>query len=112
MTGGTSAAQLNVGQPFHQAMEHARAVFNSDSGDGFSAICDEARARPRLKLHGATYIRRRAPSRLKPSGPCWYERIGPIQAIHAAYDYLRRNPTLQRRYLPEPLLAEERKMFT
>jgi|GEM_PF-6628743 len=111
MTGGTSAAQLNVGQPFRQAMQHARTVFESDSEDGFTSICDDARAEQGLKLHSATYIRRRAPARLNPSGPRWYERIGLIRVFHARYDFWRRSPTLQRRYLPESLRSAERAMF-
>jgi hypothetical protein len=111
MTGGTSAAQLNIGQPFRQAMERARAVFESDWDDRFTEICHEARAQQGLKLHRATYIRRRAPARLNPLGPRWYERIGLIRAIHARYDFWRRSPTLQRRYLPESLQSAERAMF-
>ena len=111
MTGGTSASQLNVGQPFRQAMDRARTVFESDWEDGLMVIRDEAKAQPGLKLHSATYIRRRAPARLNPAGPRWYEKIGFVQSIYAAYDYLRRSPTLQRRYLPESLQSAERTMF-
>lgn len=111
MTGGISASQLNVGQPFRHVMQHAREIFEADWNDQLDAVCRELRARDDLNLHSALHIRRRSPARLNPSGPHWYERIPLIRDVHAAYDFLRRNPTLQRRYLPESLQSAERAMY-
>jgi hypothetical protein len=111
MTAGVEASELNVGQAFDQAMEHARVTFESDWDDRFDVLCEQARVADHLRLHSADYIFYRSPVRLSPSGPHWYERIGAIRLVRAGYDALRRSPTVQRRYLPESLQSAERVMF-
>lgn len=69
MTGGVAAHELNVGQHF-----------------------DEVRSSGHLTLLKAAHMCHRAPARLNLSGPHWYETIGPVRAIHAAYDLMRNSP--------------------
>ncbi len=111
MARGVPANDLDFGQPFNETMYRVWKLLDADISDQFDSDYTRASREPRLRLHSATYIRRHTVNRLSPSGPHWYERLGLLQSMHAGYDWLCRNPTFQRSYLPENLRRAESEMF-
>jgi hypothetical protein len=111
MSRGVPANDLDFGQPFNETMYRAWKLLESDMSDQLDSDYSRARREPRLRLHSASYIRRHTVNRLSPTGPHWYEQIGVLQSVHAGYDWLCRNPTLQRSYLPENLRRAESELF-
>lgn len=110
MSRGVAANQLELGQPFREAMARARALFEDD----LARTGDYARIRTGLsgRLHSARYIRRHTPSHMIRSRRRLVARNPLLQAVHAGYDWLRRTPTFERRYLPEPLRLAAKEMFS
>jgi hypothetical protein len=111
MSRGVPANDLDFGQPFNETMYRAWKLLELDMSDQLDSEYARARSEPDLRLHSGSYIRRHTANRLSPTGLRWYERIGILQSIHAGYDWLCRNPTFQRSYLPESLRRAESELF-
>jgi hypothetical protein len=111
MARGVPANGLDFAQPFNETMYRAQALLEADTSEQLDSDYSRVRTEGKLTLHSAPYIRRHTVNRLSPTGPHWYERIGCLQSIHAGYDWLCRNPTLQRSYLPESLRRAEAELF-
>lgn len=114
MTRGISAYELDLGQDFEGAMERARSLALADLPAvpvWLAEKLGDVDTRKALRLHSARYIRRHAPTRLRPAGPRLYERFGPLERLRAGYDRLSRSPTAQDRYLPPSLVERERRLW-
>ncbi len=111
MAGGVSAGQLDIGQPFNDTLLEARSLLQAD----LTGPPDPNTIRPHREvtksLHSAAYIRRHSPAHFNRPGLHWFERVGIIQALRTGFDWLNRNPTFQRSYLPESLRSAERRVF-
>jgi hypothetical protein len=111
MSKGVAAYELNLGQDFDAVLTRASAMAAEEIREDLDtvipglaeALDDDERRRI---LSSADKVRRHAPQHPSPSGPHFYERIGPIERVHAGWDRLRSMPTSVDRYLPEDLRTE------
>ncbi|MDA8343415.1 MAG: hypothetical protein M0007_14510 [Actinomycetota bacterium] len=108
MSKGVAADELNLGQDFDAVLDGACAMAAEEIAEELDTVVpglvealgpDERR---RI-LSPAEKVRRHAPLHPNPSGPHFYERIGPIERVHAGWDRLRSMPTSVDRYLPDDL---------
>jgi hypothetical protein len=111
MAGGVSAGQLDIGQPFTDTLLKARALLQADLSDPLDPNTIRAHGGVAKALHSAAYVRRHSPAHLNGPRLRCFERLGAIQALRTGYDWLNRNPTFQRSYLPESLRSAERQVF-
>lgn len=108
MSKGVAAYELDLGQDFGSVLAEACAMAAEEITEELGTVVpglvgalspDERRR----VLSSADAVRRHAPMHPNPNGPHFYERIGPVERVHAGWDRLRAMPTAVDRYLPDDL---------
>lgn len=95
MSRGVQGIYLNQGQDFDAEIEpligEVAAEIEWELREAIPTLRKAARSTP-LRLRRARTVRRRAPTRLSPSGPRWYERAPVVSRLLTIFDHARDHP--------------------